>query len=112
MIAVDNLSIRQGDFLLDGVSLELSDGEYGVLMGRSGCGKTTVLEAICGLRPIIGGRILLGGRDVSVLPPAERHWLCSSRWSFVSRYAGLGAVGILNAHSKNTKIKWRLVFEN
>ena len=72
MIAVDNLSIRQGDFLLDGVSLELSDGEYGVLMGRSGCGKTTVLEAICGLRPIIGGRILLGGRDVSVLPPAER----------------------------------------
>ena len=43
MIAVDNLSIRH-DFLLDGVSLELSDGEYGVLMGRSGCGKTTVLK--------------------------------------------------------------------
>ena len=72
MIAVENLSIRQGDFSLDGVSLELVDGEYGVLMGRSGCGKTTILEAVCGLRPIAGGRILLGGRDVSVLPPAER----------------------------------------
>ncbi len=72
MIAVENLSIRQGDFSLDGVSLELADGEYGVLMGRSGCGKTTILEAVCGLRPIAGGRILLGGRDVSVLPPAER----------------------------------------
>ena len=43
MIAVDNLSIRQGDFV-GRVSLELSDGEYGVLMGRSGCGKTAVLK--------------------------------------------------------------------
>lgn len=72
MIAVEDLSIRQGEFSLNGIFMELADGEYGVLMGRSGCGKTTLLEAICGLRPITGGRILLGGREVSALAPAQR----------------------------------------
>ena len=47
MITVEKLSIRQGDFELVDIGLELGEGEYGVLMGRSGCGKTTVLEAIC-----------------------------------------------------------------
>ena len=41
-------------------------------MGRSGCGKTTLLEAICGLRKIDRGKIILGDRDVTNLPPAER----------------------------------------
>jgi molybdate/tungstate transport system ATP-binding protein len=72
MITVEKLSIRQGDFELVDIGLELGEGEYGVLMGRSGCGKTTVLEAICGLRGIESGRILLGGQDVTHLPPADR----------------------------------------
>jgi ABC-type sugar transport system ATPase subunit len=41
-------------------------------MGRTGSGKTTLLEAICGLRMVSAGRILLGGTDVTALPPAER----------------------------------------
>lgn len=72
MITIQNLSIRQGEFSLQDINLEIADGEYAVLMGRSGCGKTTILEAICGLRKIEQGRILLGGRDVTALPPAER----------------------------------------
>ena len=72
MIAVENISLLQGSFELKGIDLELNAGEYGVLMGSSGCGKTTVLEAICGLREINAGRITLGKRDVSSLPPAER----------------------------------------
>ncbi len=72
MIALENIELRQGSFELSDLSLELASGEYGVLMGRSGCGKTTLLEAVCGLRNIAGGRIILGGRDVTQLPPAER----------------------------------------
>ena len=72
MIAFENISLRQGSFELRDINFELDAGDYGVLMGRSGCGKTTVLEAVCGLRKISGGRIILGGRDVTQLPPAER----------------------------------------
>jgi len=72
MIALENIELRQGSFELSDLSLELASGEYGVLMGRSGCGKTTLLEAVCGLRNIAGGRVILGGRDVTQLPPAER----------------------------------------
>ena len=72
MIALENISLRQGSFELSGVNLSLAAGEYGVLMGRSGCGKTTILEAICGLRSIENGSIRLGDAEVAGLPPAER----------------------------------------
>ena len=72
MIAVEGLSIRAGAFRLDGVSFSIPDGGYGVLMGKTGAGKSSILEAVCGLRPVAGGRILLGGRDVTDLSPAER----------------------------------------
>jgi len=72
MIRLENIHLRQGDFELRELSLELAAGEYAVLMGRSGCGKTTLLEAVCGLRKIVGGKIILGDREVSALPPAER----------------------------------------
>lgn len=73
MIAVDNLCIRQGSFTLSNVGFRVPTGEYAVLMGKTGCGKTTLVEAICGLRPVLpSGRIRLMDRDVSGLKPAER----------------------------------------
>ena len=72
MIRLKNIALQQGNFELEDIQLEVAAGEYGVLMGQSGCGKTTVLEAICGLREVADGTIELGGRDVTALPPAER----------------------------------------
>ena len=55
-----------------GLDLEINDGEFMVLVGPSGCGKSTALRMIAGLETPTGGRILIGDRDVTVLPPQER----------------------------------------
>jgi len=73
MIMVEDLSVQAGSFRLDGVSLHIPTGEYGVLMGETGSGKTTLLECLCGLRSLESGRIELAGRDVTRLRPGERN---------------------------------------
>jgi multiple sugar transport system ATP-binding protein len=54
------------------VSLEVADGEFVVLLGPSGCGKTTVLRTVAGLETPDQGRVWIGGRDVTRLPPGRR----------------------------------------
>lgn len=54
------------------VSLTIGDREFMVLLGPSGCGKTTLLRGIAGLEQIDAGRIFIGGRDVTDLPPRQR----------------------------------------
>jgi len=72
MISLENIAIRQDAFSLRGVSLAVPAGQYAVLMGKTGSGKTTLAEAICGLRPVAEGRIRLADRDVTRLKPADR----------------------------------------
>lgn len=72
MIRVENVTVRAGQFSLRDVSLDLAEARYGALMGRTGTGKTTLLEAIIGLKRIENGRICVGGRDVTNEHPAER----------------------------------------
>ncbi len=72
MIALENVTVRAGAFSLGGISLEVPQGHYGVLMGRTACGKTTILETLCGLKPARAGRILLAGRDVTRWKAAQR----------------------------------------
>jgi ABC-type sugar transport system ATPase subunit len=72
VIQLEQLSVRAGSFHLQGLQLEVPTGQYAVLMGRTGSGKTTILEAICGLKRVTAGRIRLDGREVQQLKPAER----------------------------------------
>lgn len=72
MIRIENLHVDQGDFHLRNVGFEVPTGGYAVLMGRTGCGKTTVIEALCGLRRISQGSIWLAERNVTRLHAAER----------------------------------------
>lgn len=72
MITLKALSIQQGSFALSGIELKIPTGEYGILMGPTGCGKTTILESICGLRRVTSGRILLDDIDVTRRPASAR----------------------------------------
>jgi ABC-type sugar transport system ATPase subunit len=72
MIQLQGVSIGAGSFLLSDLSLQIDRGQYTVLMGPSGQGKTTILESICGLRKVRSGKILIDGVDVTDWPPADR----------------------------------------
>jgi multiple sugar transport system ATP-binding protein len=72
-IRVESLIKRFDNFVaVDNVSLTIEDQEFVVLLGPSGCGKTTLLRAIAGLGMADEGRISIGGRDVTYLPPRDR----------------------------------------
>jgi ABC-type Fe3+/spermidine/putrescine transport system ATPase subunit len=73
MLALNNLTRRFGETVaVDGVSLEVPAGEFLTLLGPSGCGKTTTLRMIAGFEQPTSGRVVLGGHDVSRLPPQRR----------------------------------------
>jgi len=57
---------------VDQVELTVNDGEFLVLVGPSGCGKTTTLRMLAGLEEVNEGRILIGDRDVTQVPPKDR----------------------------------------
>jgi multiple sugar transport system ATP-binding protein len=61
-----------GHVAAKGLDLEIRDGEFMVLVGPSGCGKSTALRMIAGLETPTAGRILIGDREVTTLPPQER----------------------------------------
>jgi multiple sugar transport system ATP-binding protein len=57
---------------VDKINLKVEDGEFLVLVGPSGCGKSTTLRMLAGLEEVNGGRILIGDRDVTDVPPKDR----------------------------------------
>jgi multiple sugar transport system ATP-binding protein len=57
---------------VDGLDLDIKDGEFMVLVGPSGSGKTTALRMLAGLEPLDGGRVEIGDRDVTWVPPKDR----------------------------------------
>ena len=57
---------------VDQLDLHIEDGEFLVLVGPSGCGKSTSLRMLAGLEDVNAGRILIGDRDVTQIPPKDR----------------------------------------
>ncbi len=55
-----------------GIDLEVNDGEFMVLVGPSGCGKSTTLRMLAGLEEVNEGKIFIGDRDVTHMPPKDR----------------------------------------
>ncbi|TWU35231.1 Maltose/maltodextrin import ATP-binding protein MalK [Novipirellula aureliae] len=72
MIELRDVTTGAGEFRLTDLSLQVQKGEYAVLMGRTGRGKTTILEALCGLRRIEHGKIFIDETDVTDWMPGDR----------------------------------------
>jgi iron(III) transport system ATP-binding protein len=58
--------------VLDGIDLNIDDGEFVALLGPSGCGKTTLLRILCGIESASTGKVRLRGQDITLMPPAQR----------------------------------------
>lgn len=72
MIELKDVRIRAGSFELGPVSFTIPRGEYAILMGPTGAGKTTILEVICGLRSAVSGSVLIDQVDVTGWRPGDR----------------------------------------
>jgi spermidine/putrescine transport system ATP-binding protein len=72
-VELKNVSVKYGDFLaLKNINLYVEAGEGLVILGPSGSGKSTLLRAVAGLTPVAHGRVYIGGKDVTNLPPDKR----------------------------------------
>ncbi len=74
MIEIESLSRKWKNFALDNLSLKIESGEYFVILGPTGAGKTLLLELIAGFYSPDSGKILISGKEVTHLPP-EKHGL-------------------------------------
>lgn len=73
-VEIHDLSIRFGhNEVIKDLSLDVVDGEFLVLLGPSGCGKSTLLHSIAGLIDVAGGRIDIGGTDMTWADPTDRN---------------------------------------
>jgi iron(III) transport system ATP-binding protein len=72
-VHIDSVNVSYGtNHVLKNVNLEIRPGEFFAFLGPSGCGKTTLLRLIAGFNEAQSGRVLIGGKDISRLPPWER----------------------------------------
>ena len=72
-LEVSGLTVAYGEIAaVRGVSFTVEAGEIATIVGANGAGKTTILNALCGLRDVRSGSIVLGSEDITALPPHER----------------------------------------
>jgi ABC-type sugar transport system ATPase subunit len=72
MIRFHQICWSTKSFVINDISFAIETGNYGVLMGKTGTGKTSLLEILCGLRHPDSGSVFIGDRDVTLLEPGQR----------------------------------------
>ncbi|MGQ9617293.1 MAG: ABC transporter ATP-binding protein, partial [Spirochaetota bacterium] len=72
MIRVKNLYVELKEFSLKNINISVERNQFFVLIGPTGAGKTVLLEAIAGLVRVKSGKIIIGKRDITHLPPEKR----------------------------------------
>ena len=72
-VLVEDVNLSYGStHVLKCINLEVKPGEFFAFLGPSGCGKTTLLRLIAGFNIAQSGRVMIGGDDISALPPWKR----------------------------------------
>ena len=105
-LAADRLvAIRGGRNVVDGVSLEVHDGQVVGLVGPSGSGKSTTLLLLAGLEPPDAGAVQLDGQDLAELGAAARQALRRDRVALV--FQGYGLLSLLTAR-ENVELPFRV----
>ena len=75
MLDLEGITVRFGPAVaLDGIDLDVADGDVVALLGSSGSGKSTLLRVIAGLRPPDGGSVAWNGTDLAGVPAHERRF--------------------------------------
>jgi molybdopterin-binding protein len=72
VITIKNIKVNLGDFLLRDINLDIKSGEYFIILGPTGAGKTILLEAIAGLYPVLEGKIWIDDREITKESPEKR----------------------------------------
>ncbi len=96
MLTIENLQFRYGKRspeVLRGVDLRLQAGEIGIILGKNGCGKTTLFKNILGLCNPDGGRVLFDGEDLLHMSRQER----ARRIAYVPQHIHFGALSVFDS---------------
>jgi len=73
MLKLENISKNLGEFRIDDACLEVIKGEYMVIIGPTGAGKTILLETVAGIYPPDSGRVIMAGQDITDTQPKDRN---------------------------------------
>lgn len=73
LLNVYNLTVNAGNFSLKNINFSMQPGDYAIILGPTGCGKTVFLESIAGLRELKKGALYLNGKEITHLPPERRY---------------------------------------
>jgi ABC-type multidrug transport system fused ATPase/permease subunit len=97
--------------VLKGINLQIEPGEFFAFLGPSGCGKTTLLRLIAGFESAQAGRVIIGDREVSHLPPWRRNlgmvFQSYALWPHMTVYKNV-AFGLEERHVPRNEIKERV----
>ena len=94
MLQVENLHFSYGHQpVLNGVSLALEQGQVGILLGKNGCGKTTLFKNILGIEKHQGGKITFAGSDLTKMNRRER----ARRIAYVPQHIHFGDLSVFDS---------------